>query len=177
MAVVLAATYPDVFAAVGTAAGLEYGATDAYGGIWQACLYGGPSPNSQGIAAYTAMGDQARPMRLIAFHGSADTTVYPVALDRLVEQWAQTNDQVDNGADDDSVDAVADGEQTATAPGGLSYRQRRYADGADQPDLLESYLVDGMGHAWPGGAPGLDFSDSRGPSASALMWQFFASAP
>jgi len=174
MAVILAATYPDVFSAVGTAAGLEYGAAAAYGGIWQACLYGGPSPNTQGIAAYNAMGDQARPLRLIAFHGSADDVVYPVALDQLVAQWAQTNDLVDDATDNDSVDAVADAEQAGNVPGGLDYRHRQFAAAAGQPNLIESYLVDGMGHAWPGGAAGVDFSDPRGPAASALMWQFFS---
>jgi poly(3-hydroxybutyrate) depolymerase len=41
---------------------------------------------------------------------------------------------------------------------------------------LEYWLVDGLGHAWCGGAPGLPYSDPAGPSATKAMWRFFRSS-
>ena len=39
------------------------------------------------------------------------------------------------------------------------------------------YAIQGMGHAWPGGAPDRPFSDPQGPDASRLIWDFFAGHP
>ena len=36
-------------------------------------------------------------------------------------------------------------------------------------------VVEGLGHAWSGGAPGLAYSDPRGPDAARMIWRFAAS--
>jgi poly(3-hydroxybutyrate) depolymerase len=36
------------------------------------------------------------------------------------------------------------------------------------------WLVDGLGHAWSGGARNLSYSDPRGPDASRIVWRFCA---
>ena len=38
---------------------------------------------------------------------------------------------------------------------------------------MRHVLVDGLGHAWSGGAEGFAFSDPSGPSASEMVWRFF----
>ena len=38
----------------------------------------------------------------------------------------------------------------------------------------EHVEIEGLGHAWSGGAPGGSYTDPRGPSASAAVWDFFA---
>jgi poly(hydroxyalkanoate) depolymerase family esterase len=39
---------------------------------------------------------------------------------------------------------------------------------------VKKLIVPGLGHAWSGGAPGLPYSDPRGPDATGLMWAFFS---
>ena len=75
MAVILGATYPDVFAAVGAHSGLEYEAATDETSALEAAQSGGPSPATQGDAAFAAMGTYARPVPVIVFQGTADTTV------------------------------------------------------------------------------------------------------
>jgi poly(3-hydroxybutyrate) depolymerase len=43
-------------------------------------------------------------------------------------------------------------------------------------EIAERWIVNGMGHLWPGGStdPAYSyFSDPKGPSASEASWQFF----
>src|ERR1700750_1056788 len=73
MADVMAATYPDVYAAAGVASGCEYGAGAACAG------YQSADPEQAGKQAYEAMGSHAREMPFIVFQGDADTTVTPIS--------------------------------------------------------------------------------------------------
>ena len=60
MAVILGATYPDIFAAIGVHSGLEYKAATTLQAALLAQRQGGPNPVQQGQAAYSAMGSYAR---------------------------------------------------------------------------------------------------------------------
>jgi hypothetical protein len=42
--------------------------------------------------------------------------------------------------------------------------------------MHELFEIDGLGHAWSGGAAGGAHSDPRGPYASEAIWRFFADA-
>ena len=39
---------------------------------------------------------------------------------------------------------------------------------------MQKYLVDGMGHAWSGGSSLGNYTDSKGPDASKIMWGFLS---
>jgi hypothetical protein len=39
--------------------------------------------------------------------------------------------------------------------------------------LMEKWLIQGMGHAWPGSPSAGRFEDPKGPNASEEMWRFF----
>jgi poly(3-hydroxybutyrate) depolymerase len=51
-----------------------------------------------------------------------------------------------------------------------------YVDGAGEV-LIEYWKVSGLGHAWPGGAPAIAYSDPKGPSATEESYRFFEAHP
>lgn len=166
MAVVLGATYPDVFAAVGAHSGLEYAAaTDAQSAM-SAARSGGPDPKAQGDAAFATMGARARALPVIVLHGDADDTVSVANAPQVAAQWIET---------DARAGANAGGAVTAQgSAGGRSFTHTVYPDARTGTALVEVYVVSGLGHAWSGGSTAGTFTDAAGPDASAIIWQFFA---
>jgi poly(hydroxyalkanoate) depolymerase family esterase len=170
MASVMGATYPDVFAAVGVGSGCEYAATATCAG------YQSADPAQAAKAAYAEMGSRARPIPVIAFQGDKDTTVPPVNADQLISQWQQTADLADDAAANGSVPAKAAKTEQGQVAGGRSYTVRSYSD-SKGGELMQYWLVQGMGHAWSGGCSCQSYSDPQGPDATAAMYAFFAAHP
>jgi poly(hydroxyalkanoate) depolymerase family esterase len=102
--------------------------------------------------AMRAMRDGAAPgvdsgVPLILFHGDLDDVVSPVNGDALAHH--------------------IDGSPEPGAHEGRHEWTRR------QGPSGEYWLIHGLGHAWSGGAAGLDHSDPAGPDASSEMMRFF----
>jgi poly(hydroxyalkanoate) depolymerase family esterase len=170
MASVMAATYPDLFAAIGIGSGCEYAATAACAG------YKSTDPGQASQQAYKEMGGRARPMPFIAFEGDADTTVPPVNADQLVQQWLLTDDLADDAAINGSVPSAPATTTQGQVPGGRSYTVRTYTD-SSQAELAQYWVVHGMNHAWSGGDPSQSYADASGPDETAAMYAFFLSHP
>jgi poly(hydroxyalkanoate) depolymerase family esterase len=166
MASVMAATYPDLFAAIGSGSGCEYAATATCAG------YKSADPALAAQQAYKEMGARARQMPFIAFQGDADTTVPPVNADQLVQQWLTTDDLADDAALNGSVSQTPAKTNLGFASGGESYTVRSYVD-KGKAELAQYWVVHGMNHAWSGGDPSQPFSDAKGPDATAAMYAFF----
>lgn len=167
MSVILGATYPDRFTAIGVVAGIEYkGATSASGGF-SVAQSGGPDPDQQGVLAHAAMGPRARALPAFVLHGTSDGVVARVNGDQVVAQWRKTNTLV---LGDGAIEPVAN----LTGTAGYAFTRGVHRSAASGASVIEYYVVDGLGHAWPGGKDGGSYSDARGPDASALMWAFFA---
>lgn len=123
MVSVMGATYPDLYAAIGVHSGLEYqAATNAYAAV-SAQLYGGPDPVWQGDAAYNAMGNYARVMPTIVFHGTADTVVNPVNGNEVIQQWMETDYDASGGSYNASFSHPSS-TTSGQAPGGDTYTLR-----------------------------------------------------
>ena len=175
MSVILGATYPDVFKAIGVGAGLEYKAATSMTGAFTAMSSGGPSPNTQGQVAYNAMGSYKRVVPTIVFHGTSDTTVATVNGNQVLSQWAETNDRADDGVSNDSIDDVADVTESVPANGSKrAYTRYVYNDSTGKP-VMEKYLITGMAHAWSGGVTPGTYVDANGPDATTIAWNFFKS--
>jgi poly(hydroxyalkanoate) depolymerase family esterase len=172
MASVLAATYPDVFAALAMHSGLAFGSARTMPAAMQAMTRGGPDPEAQGRAAFAAMGRAARPVPALVIHGTADRIVCPVNGEHAVRQWIATN-RLAAGRDLEVDAARPDALVRDDAAGRHPVTRRTWFDA--QGRVIHEHLeVEGLGHAWSGGAAGGSYTDPRGPSASAAIWDFFA---
>jgi poly(hydroxyalkanoate) depolymerase family esterase len=172
MASILASCYPDVFSAAAIHSGIEYEAATSYLVASEVLVKAnGTPPDIAGRHAYECHGSSRRLMPVIVFHGSADTRVIPKHAEQVIQQFAQSNDYGDDGADNNSI--VANPTSQTHHAGKLSYivYDYRYAGQL----LMRRVLIQGMGHAWSGGksVPGDEHYDRNGPPATGMIWNFF----
>ncbi len=166
MSVILGATYPDRFTAIGVMSGVEYKAATSIGEGLSAAQNGGPDPSTQGDLAHMAMGTRARVVPTFVLHGTSDGVLAKTNGDQVEAQWRRTNSLVlGDGAIEPAVSDKGDAGYPFTR-----FVHRNKANGAS---VIEYYVVDGLGHAWSGGKDGGSYSDPKGPDASALLWSFF----
>lgn len=156
MAVNLAETYPDVFAAVGVHSGLPFGAAKDVPSAFAAMAGNGMDP------ARRVTGRSA--VRAIVIHGSADPTVHPSNGHRIAR------DMVERIAGQ-TIDTE---ERTSVSGRNLT---RKITSRPDGVVALEQWIVEGLGHAWSGGTPAGSYTDPSGPDASAGMIRFFFEIP
>jgi poly(hydroxyalkanoate) depolymerase family esterase len=152
MAEILAATYPDVFDAVGIHSGLPYKSAGDVPSAFAAM---------QGTAAFdpAPLAASGRLVRKIIFHGLADSTVNPVNGERIL-------DEVERG---ETSPARSDLDWQIEG-GGVSRVALKDADGRP---VAEQWLVESGGHAWFGGDPRGSYTQTVGLDASRVMVRFF----
>lgn len=170
MAAVMAACYPEVFAAVGVAAGLPFAAATDVDGALKA-MSRGAAPGSFGPEkVLKAMGAHKRVVPLVVVHGTADTRVVPANADQLAGQWAAAAGVTTGGG------VVGPVEVDYAAPSeGRPGKKAVWRDAAGTV-VVERWLITGLGHAWPGGDAAGTHVDPLGPSATDAMWAFFSRA-
>ena len=175
MTVILGATYPDIFAAIGVQSGLEYQAATSSTDAYTALRQGGPDPARQGQAAYNAMGSAARVVPTITFHGTSDYLVYPINGEQVVRQWMQTDHLASHNAYNASFNSPTSTTNGQVA-GGHSYSVYTWNDNNGN-EVQEYWLVNGMGHGWSGGSSSGTYTDPQGPGATQAIYNFFMNHP
>lgn len=149
-AAIMAATYGDLYAAVGIHSGLACGAASDLPSAFMAMRQGSESEVPAKIRSVVPT---------IVFHGDRDTTVHPGNGDRILEQSASATSPVTK---------VLRGR----VPDGHAYTRTIVTDRAGRV-LSEHWNVHGAGHAWSGGSPAGSYTDPRGPDATREMLRFF----
>jgi poly(hydroxyalkanoate) depolymerase family esterase len=174
MALILAACYPDLFAAVAVHSGLSYRSADTASSAFAVMGGAGGIRASDGRTVHAAMGELARPVPSLVIHGAADPTVAPANARHILAQSMNANHLAapQTCAHDPAKPSVT---RHARADGGLLYTHSRWID-AHGALMHESIEVEDLGHAWSGGVPGRSYTDPRGPSATEAIWAFFAQA-
>lgn len=184
MSTILAATHPDLYAAVAPIAGCAYlTCTDV-----------------SGAAAHAAMGKHARAVPTLVVQGDVDMVNNAAMGGTAVAQWVGTNDLADDGQANGSVSRTPSSVTThpavrGTGPGdpclgnsrlpclggvlGLEsypYTVTRYDD-ADGRSVVEALVIHGANHAYTGGDPKGSFVDPVGPDLAHAMYDFFLAHP
>ena len=159
MAAVMAAVYPDLYAAVGVHSGLPYAAAGDVASAF-AAMKQGPSHAAR---------PPARPLPLIVFHGDRDAIVADANAAGLIDQARAASP----GRRPGTLPAAV---TTGQVPGGHAYTRICYQDPAGAA-LAERWTIHQGGHAWSGGVPHGSYADPRGPDASAEFLRFFGEHP
>jgi poly(hydroxyalkanoate) depolymerase family esterase len=149
MALVMATTYPDLYAAVGVHSGVPYAAANDLPSAL-AAMQGAGIPDADAAL---------HGIPVIVFHGDRDQTVHPRNSDRIVAQSGPRQ----------AAPHVKKGQTGA----GHAYTQTVH-HGEDGKAAAEHWLVHGAAHAWSGGSRRGSFTDGKGPDASREMMRFFA---
>jgi poly(hydroxyalkanoate) depolymerase family esterase len=156
MSAVMAARYPDLYAAVGVHSGMPCAAAHDVNSALAAMRKGAVPPADAVTDA----------VPLLVFHGDRDTTVDPLNADCLVDQWLRA---IHRGDPDRAVRKTTIQGQV---PGGHRYT-RVVHDDMNGTVCVEQWAVHQSGHAWAGGDPRGSYTDPRGPDASAALVRFF----
>ncbi|AEG94045.1 esterase, Carbohydrate Esterase Family 1-like protein [Ramlibacter tataouinensis TTB310] len=151
MAAIVAAAYPEIFAAAGVHSGLAAGAAHDVPSAFEAMKKGAQRPA------------RAVPVPTIVFHGDADATVHPVNGRQVMAAAGPVGGTT--------------AEPEELRPAGRRRATRQVQRDATGAVVAEHWLVHGAPHAWSGGSKRGSYTDPEGPDATAEMLRFFREHP
>jgi poly(hydroxyalkanoate) depolymerase family esterase len=186
MATAMGVTYPDLYAAVGHIAGCAYSQCG----------------DVTGELTVAEMGPRARQVPTMLVQGSTDEVNNVAMGETSLQQWLGADDLIDDGLANGSVshapartdsyvppaDPTAPGDPCVYATrfpcaGGAVGFQGSYPFTVDHFEtaaggtLVDRWLIQGVGHAWPGGDPAGTFTDPLGPDITNALLNFFDENP
>ena len=162
LAAMLAVKYPSLFAAVGLHSGVVFG--DANSGIdAMDIMRRGSRKDPAGLIDASVDVASYPGMPALIVHGELDSVVSKTNAEQLTIEFLRLNRFIDANdawrSGERREETQADGTVTDYVKGG-----RR---------VIRTCIVRGLGHAWSGGDDTVPFHSSKGPDASAMLWEFF----
>ena len=155
MAAIVAAAYPEIYAAVGVHSGLAVGAASNVSEALAAMRSGA------GVGLRDGQPRPGNAVPTIVFHGDQDRTVHPRNGEQVIAAvQAGPGQSVEHG--------VSGGGRRFTR----SIHQSRNGQ-----TVAEHWLVNGAAHAWSGGHASGSYTDPNGPDATGEMLRFFLAHP
>ena len=161
---ILAATYPDLYAAIGVHSGLACGAASDVASAFAAMRQNQHAAKHRSGHRSVRAG-ASRIVPAIIFHGDQDKTVHPHNSDQVIAQLRAAL----------NIDLQAT-VQEGRVPGGRAYRRVLHHHASGQA-IFEQWVIHGAGHAWSGGSPAGSYTDPQGPDATREMLRFFLDHP
>jgi poly(hydroxyalkanoate) depolymerase family esterase len=169
MAVVMLATYPEVFAGGAVIGGLPFGVAHSLPEAFDRMRgHGGPTAERLAELVKNASGHTGPWPRLSVWHGTADQTVDQLNAAALIEQWRLLHKVPASASDAEVVN-------------GYPHRVWRDASGRA---AIEEYSVTGLGHGTPLNVRGGDLGERAAPfmldaniSSTSLIANFWGIAP
>ncbi len=146
MSAILAARYPNFFAGVGLHSGVPLGAAASTVGALLAM---------RGLSRWAK--DQGWTSPTLIFHGDKDNVVSVKNAERLQLQASQGGLST---------------RKESLQEGGRRVRREQVLNDRGQVQV-ESWVVEGLAHAWSGGSPEGSWTDPEGPDASAHLVRYF----
>ncbi|KXU94752.1 esterase [Caballeronia megalochromosomata] len=162
MAVNLAVTHPDLYAAAAVHSGVAFGVADE---AFSALCAMNDGMGKIRLPARSPDGLQHHVVPTIVFHGDADETVHPRNSDQIVAMRALMSGGCGAAPEVSSTYA-------AETDNGYAYTRHVFHD-ENGFTAGEQWLVHGLGHAWSGGNSRGTYTDPRGPHATSEMIRFF----
>ncbi len=190
MAQILVAVYPELFAGLAVHSAPAFGGARDVPAALAVLQQGTTDPETLPARVLDAMGERARPIPTIVLHGEADPVVRAVNGEQALRQWAgvamgamrMESREVEPGEGTGGAEA---GPPACPSVAGLTAESSRVEATAPArrcvyrgaPVALEYWLVEGMGHAWSGGAGEGSYTDPAGPDATEQVFRFFLEQP
>jgi poly(hydroxyalkanoate) depolymerase family esterase len=181
MAAIMAAAYPDIFAALGvhSAGAFPTAATVAEAlAVMRSESFDDAAAVASAEAAWHAMGDLARSMPVIVMHGYEDSVVNVANAEHAARSWWLVHARAGGGTAEPQ-EALRDmpvmrrsGTEAGRAFEVVSWAATGSAAAPAGAPVIELWRVAELGHAWSGGVDGASYADAAGPDAARVMVQF-----
>jgi poly(hydroxyalkanoate) depolymerase family esterase len=169
MANIVALNYPYLIAAVGIHSGSVFGVASSPAEGYAVMQHGTFRVPVKAIQNFTAAFHQYPIMPAILIHGQKDKIVRPINLNQLTAQFCALNQM--SSASSEAI-SVVNTEKPGGPRSGNAYTVSDYYIG--KKVMVKVCEIAELDHAWSGGDGTVRFSESKGPNASKLMWDFFA---
>jgi poly(hydroxyalkanoate) depolymerase family esterase len=175
MAVNLASCYPETFAGVAVFSGISFAAAGSVLEATKVMKLGSDvsAHDSANRAFHCAQAKTGKAMHAFVFHGKADLTVSSKNARQVLNHFIAFNDLRDDGLMNSSAKFdLKERRKIKASRKTRGYISERYA--TENQTQAELVVVNHLGHVWSGGAEGSDFSSTKKPEASEMLWNFIS---